>query len=98
MRQADDLTLVGNLAGSLAYQWSNNGREREAVDMAQAAGDEAGPDAAPAARALFLGSGGVDRGHRRALGKLKRRCELGVKRTMLSAQGGPQALGEPHGA
>ncbi|MEU1022203.1 helix-turn-helix transcriptional regulator [Streptomyces sp. NPDC005900] len=53
-RQADDPMLVGNLAGSLAYHWSNNGRERDAADMAQAAVDESGPDAAPAARALFL--------------------------------------------
>ncbi len=53
-RHADDPMLVGNLAGSLAYHWSNNGRERDAADMAQAAVDESGPDAAPAARALFL--------------------------------------------
>ncbi|MEV0324593.1 helix-turn-helix domain-containing protein [Streptomyces sp. NPDC050658] len=53
-RQAGDLTLVGNLAGSLAYQWSNNGREKQGAEMAQAAVDEAGPDAPPPARALFL--------------------------------------------
>ncbi|MFD0555289.1 helix-turn-helix domain-containing protein [Streptomyces rectiviolaceus] len=53
-RQAGQHALVGNLAGSLAYQWSNNGRERDAADMAQAAVNEAGPDAPPAARALFL--------------------------------------------
>lgn len=53
-RQAGDGSLVGNLAGSLAYQWSNNGRERDAVDLAQAALDEAGDAAGPAARALFF--------------------------------------------
>ncbi|WP_119728055.1 helix-turn-helix domain-containing protein [Thermomonospora amylolytica] len=53
-REAHDFTLVGNLAGSLAYQWSNTGQESEAVSLAQAALDEAGPDAPGKARALFL--------------------------------------------
>jgi transcriptional regulator with XRE-family HTH domain/tetratricopeptide (TPR) repeat protein len=53
-RQAGDGPLVGNLAGSLAYQWSNTGREREAVDLARAALDEAGPDAPPKTRALYF--------------------------------------------
>ncbi|UGY95010.1 hypothetical protein [Streptomyces gobiensis] len=53
-REARDRTLVGNLAGSLAYQWSNTGREREGVSLARAALDEAGPDAHPKARAMFL--------------------------------------------
>ncbi len=51
-RQAQDSNLAGNLAGSLAYQWSNTGRERESRDLAVAALEEAGPDAHPAARAL----------------------------------------------
>lgn len=53
-RQAGDLTLVGNLAGSLAYQLTNNGRELAGLDLAHAAVDEAGPDAPPVARALFF--------------------------------------------
>ncbi|MWA11583.1 helix-turn-helix domain-containing protein [Streptomyces sp. BA2] len=53
-RQADDTTLVGNLAGSLAYQFSNTGHERSGIDLARAALDEAGPDAPPKTRALFL--------------------------------------------
>ena len=53
-RQAGDAPLVANLAGSLAYQWSNTGREREGADLAQAAVEEAGPTAPGAARALFL--------------------------------------------
>ncbi|MEV0521824.1 helix-turn-helix transcriptional regulator [Streptomyces sp. NPDC050439] len=53
-RQAGDTTLVGNLAGSLAYQLSNTGQERAGVDLARAALDEAGPDAPPETRALFF--------------------------------------------
>ncbi|MEU6989752.1 hypothetical protein ABZ953_03695 [Streptomyces sp. NPDC046465] len=53
-RQAGDTTLVGNLAGSLAYQFSNTGQERAGVDLARAALDEAGPDAPPKTRALFF--------------------------------------------
>lgn len=52
-RQAGDAPLVANLAGSLAYQYSNTGREREGVDLARAALEEAGPDAPPKTRALF---------------------------------------------
>ncbi|MET9494303.1 helix-turn-helix transcriptional regulator [Streptomyces sp. NPDC006552] len=52
-RQAGDKPLAGNLAGSLAYQWANNGREAEGVDLAEAALRESGPDAPAAARALF---------------------------------------------
>jgi transcriptional regulator with XRE-family HTH domain len=40
-RQAGDQTLVANLAGSLAYQHANTGREREAIDLARAAHQEA---------------------------------------------------------
>jgi tetratricopeptide (TPR) repeat protein len=53
-RQAGDATLTANLAGSLAYQHANTGREREGVQLARAALEEAGPDAPPRARALFF--------------------------------------------
>jgi hypothetical protein len=53
-RQAEDHTLAGNIAGSLAYQFSNTGREAEGVTLAQAALHDAGPDAPPKARALYL--------------------------------------------
>jgi transcriptional regulator with XRE-family HTH domain len=53
-RQAGDGPLAANLAGSLAYQWSNNGREREGVDLAEAALRESGDAAGPAERALFF--------------------------------------------
>ncbi|MGV9322466.1 helix-turn-helix transcriptional regulator [Streptomyces sp. NPDC003660] len=52
--QAEDRTLAGNLAGSLAYQLSNTGRELEGLNLARAALDGAGPDAPPKARALYL--------------------------------------------
>ncbi|GHA78206.1 MULTISPECIES: helix-turn-helix transcriptional regulator [Streptomyces] len=52
--QAEDRTLAGNLAGSLAYQLSNTGRELEGITLARAALDGAGPDAPPKARALYL--------------------------------------------
>ena len=52
-RQAGDGALVANLAGSLAYQLTNTGRELEGVDLAEAAVTEAGPDAPPKTRALF---------------------------------------------
>lgn len=53
-QQAGDNTLVGNLAGSLAYQYSNTGREREGLRLARAALAQAGEDAPPKARALYL--------------------------------------------
>ncbi|MFI1199308.1 helix-turn-helix domain-containing protein [Streptomyces sp. NPDC020883] len=53
-RQANDGPLVANVAGSLAYQFSNTGQERAGVDLSRAALDEAGPDAPPKARALFF--------------------------------------------
>ncbi|UNO42313.1 transcriptional regulator [Streptomyces sp. MST-110588] len=53
-RQAEDRTLAGNLAGSLAYQLSNTGREIEGAQLARAALVGAGPDAPPKARALYL--------------------------------------------
>lgn len=52
--QAEDRTLAGNLAGSLAYQLSNTGREVEGLALARAAFDGAGPHAPPKARALYL--------------------------------------------
>ncbi|MFC8080900.1 helix-turn-helix domain-containing protein [Streptomyces sp. NPDC057307] len=48
-KQADDVTGVGNLAGSLAYMWSNNGQAEKAVDLARAGLSD---DAPPKARAL----------------------------------------------
>ncbi|MGW5034712.1 helix-turn-helix transcriptional regulator [Streptomyces nigra] len=53
-RQAEDATLTGNLAGSLAYQLSNTGRESEGLTLAQVALHDAGADAPPKARALYL--------------------------------------------
>ncbi|TDC45538.1 XRE family transcriptional regulator [Actinomadura sp. KC345] len=53
-REAGDLALVGNLAGSLAYQLSNTGHEDDGLSLAHAALDEAGPDAPAKARALYL--------------------------------------------
>jgi len=53
-QQAEDHTLAGNLAGSLAYQLSNTGREVEGVHLARAAFDGVGPDASSKARALYL--------------------------------------------
>ncbi|NJQ02965.1 helix-turn-helix domain-containing protein [Streptomyces zingiberis] len=53
-RQAEDNTLAGNIAGSLAYQLSNTGRKSEGVTLAQAALHDAGPEAPPKARALYL--------------------------------------------
>lgn len=52
--QAEDRNLAGNLAGSLAYQLSNIGREVEGLHLARAALNRAGPDAPPKARALYL--------------------------------------------
>ncbi|MGM1077024.1 hypothetical protein ACS0VI_12395 [Streptomyces sp. H28] len=52
--QAEDRTLAGNLAGSLAYQLSNTGREAEGITLARAALDGAGQNAPPKARALYL--------------------------------------------
>jgi hypothetical protein len=45
---------VANLAGSLAYQYSNTGREREGLNLALAAVEEAGESAPSVTRALFL--------------------------------------------
>ncbi|MFF1479665.1 helix-turn-helix domain-containing protein [Streptomyces sp. NPDC058301] len=53
-RAAEDHTLAGNLAGSLAYQLSNTGREVEGIQLARAALALAGTDAPAKARALYL--------------------------------------------
>ncbi|GGY25483.1 helix-turn-helix transcriptional regulator [Streptomyces xanthochromogenes] len=53
-KQAEDHTLAGNLAGSLAYQLSNTGGEVEGIKLARAALDGAGTDAPAKARALYL--------------------------------------------
>ncbi|MCS0635666.1 helix-turn-helix domain-containing protein [Streptomyces sp. LP05-1] len=53
-KQAEDNTLAGNLAGSLAYQMANTGREAEGLILAQAALHGAGAQAPPKARALYL--------------------------------------------
>ncbi|MFJ8646059.1 helix-turn-helix domain-containing protein [Streptomyces sp. NPDC093546] len=53
-RQAGNGPLVANLAGSLAYQHANTGREREGVELARAAVTEAGSAAPAKTRALFL--------------------------------------------
>lgn len=53
-QQAGDRTLTGNLAGSLAYHLSNTGRQAEGLRLASAAVQEAGENAHPKARALFL--------------------------------------------
>ncbi|MER0242163.1 hypothetical protein AAHZ94_09025 [Streptomyces sp. HSW2009] len=78
-RQAEDSTLTGNLAGSLAYQMTNTGRELEGLSLAEAALGEAGDDAPPRARALYLdrvawahakvGGKRSEQGAMRALGK-----------------------------
>jgi hypothetical protein len=52
-RQAGDQGLIANLAGSLAYQHANTGREDEAIDLARAAQQEA-RTAHPVVQALAL--------------------------------------------
>ncbi|WEV26395.1 transcriptional regulator [Streptomyces sp. 71268] len=52
-RQAEDGVLAGNLAGSLAYQMVNTGREAEGLTLAQTALADAGAEAPPRARALY---------------------------------------------
>ncbi|MCX4904597.1 helix-turn-helix transcriptional regulator [Streptomyces sp. NBC_00878] len=53
-QQAGDRALVGHLAGSLAYQYSNTGHTGDGVLLAQAALETAGKDAPRKARALYL--------------------------------------------
>ncbi|MBC8093004.1 MAG: hypothetical protein H7Y15_13905 [Pseudonocardia sp.] len=49
-RQGEDATLAANLIGSLAYRYANTGREREGVELARAALDEAGRTRLPGSR------------------------------------------------
>lgn len=52
-REAGDSVLSGQLLGTLGYGLSNTGREDDGLALAQAALDEAGPDAPQRTRALF---------------------------------------------
>lgn len=52
--QANDNTLAANLAGSLAYQMTNTGRESEGLALARAALSKAGKNAPAKARALYF--------------------------------------------
>ncbi|MFS8201970.1 helix-turn-helix transcriptional regulator [Streptomyces sp. CWNU-52B] len=77
--QAEDYTLAGNLAGSLAYQMSNTGRVAEGLILAWAALNDARAEAPPKARALYMDrvawahtkAGGLENGQQavRALGE-----------------------------
>ncbi|MCZ4509804.1 helix-turn-helix transcriptional regulator [Streptomyces sp. ActVer] len=90
-RQAGDGALVANLAGSLAYQLSNTGRELEGVDLAEAAVTEAGPDAPAQTRALFFDRvawAHAKAGRTHAQGAMR---ALGEAHDALSADGGPEA-------
>jgi transcriptional regulator with XRE-family HTH domain len=90
-RQAGDGPLVANLAGSLAYQWSNSGREQDGVDLAQAAAAEAGEDAPAKARALFadrVAWAHTKMGRRHAQAALR---ALGQAHDALSDQAGGEA-------
>ncbi|MEV7197146.1 helix-turn-helix transcriptional regulator [Streptomyces sp. NPDC093510] len=90
-RQAGDGALVANLAGSLAYQMSNTGRELEGVDLAEAAVREAGPDAPAQTRALFFDRvawAHAKAGRPHAQGAMR---ALGQAHDALSADGGPGA-------
>ncbi|MBM9504511.1 helix-turn-helix transcriptional regulator [Actinacidiphila acididurans] len=53
-KQAEDATLVANLAGSLAYQYSNTGRVTDGLLLARAAWDSVSGDAPAEAKALTL--------------------------------------------
>ncbi|MFI0777817.1 helix-turn-helix domain-containing protein [Streptomyces sp. NPDC021212] len=88
-RQAGDGPLVAQLAGSLAYQLSNTGREREGLGLALAAVEEAGPDAPAKARALFLDR--VAWAHTRAGEAQPAIRALGAAHDALSADGGADA-------
>ncbi|TQN28543.1 hypothetical protein FHX37_3888 [Haloactinospora alba] len=52
-REAGDAPLAAQLAGSLAYHWTNNGRVADGVALSDAAVLEAGPEAPGKTRALF---------------------------------------------
>ncbi|MDT0300721.1 helix-turn-helix transcriptional regulator [Streptomonospora wellingtoniae] len=53
-QEAADMALVANVAGSLAYQWTNTARQQDGVALARAALDKAGQNAHPKTRALFF--------------------------------------------
>ncbi|GAA1753459.1 hypothetical protein GCM10009834_08060 [Streptomonospora arabica] len=53
-QEAADMVLVANVAGSLAYQWTNTARQQDGLALARAALDQAGPNAHPKTRALFF--------------------------------------------
>ena len=88
-RQAGDGPLAANLAGSLAYQWSNTGRERDAVALAVAALDEAGPEAPAPTRALFLDR--IAWAHTRASEPQPAMRALGQAHAALDDARGPEA-------
>ncbi|MES4904500.1 MULTISPECIES: helix-turn-helix transcriptional regulator [unclassified Streptomyces] len=88
-QQAGDRPLVGHLAGSLAYQLSNTGREREGIDLARAALADAGPDAPAKARALFFDR--VAWGHARAGEAQPAMRALGEAHDALSVEGADDA-------
>ncbi|MEW2294557.1 helix-turn-helix transcriptional regulator [Streptomyces sp. NPDC006743] len=88
-RQAGDAVLVAQLAGSLGYHLSNGGREREGLELANAAVVEAGPDAPAATRALFLDR--VAWAHTRAGEAQPALRALGEAHAALDATDGPPA-------
>ncbi|MYU12921.1 helix-turn-helix domain-containing protein [Streptomyces sp. SID8361] len=88
-RQAGDEPLVAHLAGSLGYQLSNTGREREGLGLALAAVEEAGADAPAKARALFLDR--VAWAHTRAGEAPPAVRALGAAHDALSADDGAEA-------
>ncbi|MGW2861398.1 helix-turn-helix transcriptional regulator [Streptomyces sp. NPDC001205] len=73
-RQAENHTLTGNLAGSLAYQLSNTGREVEGIQLTHAALDVAGTGAPAKARALYLDRVGRVPRHSLRPGTARRCC------------------------
>jgi hypothetical protein len=81
--------LSAQLVGSLGYHLSNSGREREGLELAEAAVAEAGPDAPAATRALFLDR--VAWAHARAGETQPALRALGEAHTALDATGGPPA-------
>ncbi|MGV9791261.1 helix-turn-helix domain-containing protein [Streptomyces sp. NPDC003435] len=88
-QQAGDRVLVAQLASSLGYHLSNNGREREGLELTKAAVAEAGPDAPAVTRALFL-----DRlawAHTRAEEEQPALRALGKAHTAMNTTDGPPA-------
>lgn len=90
-RQTGDGTLTANLAGSLAYQLTNTGRELEGLDLVRAAVDEAGPDAPGRTRALFwdrVAWAHAKAGRAHAQDAIR---ALGAAHEALTEEGGPEA-------